>query len=676
MRMPLSTLRFVREAIRQRRARHRLRDLLVLLLRTTAVLLLAMVVARPQWGRQSPITEGNDDDTLRVVILDVSQSMAATEGGIEALERARTTAAGFLSYRPRLKANLIFAAASPRGVFDSPSANFDALREDLAACRALPERADVNKALDMAAEMLTPRSEDDNRRRELVVVSDFQRANWGRADFARLPQETQIQLESVAPANAANLAILRATAHSQTAAGGSVQLAVEVGNFSKVARKVDVEVDLGRTTYRLEGICPPRRNTTLRQEINIHGQGWQWGQARLVGNDDALVSDDVRPLVVRVRPRPVYALITRQLASQRPSSSHFLECALLPDKRLEESASAEVLRIDPSLADRRTLAPVDLILLDHPGKLSEELVTLLTALIRRGRPVIYVAGESIDATNLKRLRQAAGGELQMPVEFTPPPAGHRRQNLFIAATRSDRAPFNIFADNLAAVTGGLRFAGGLGSRQLDEGMEDDVLATYGDGTACMVLCSSGKGSLAVINADLGVSNLPRSKAFVPLLDELIDDMLQNNGAADEMLCGEMLVAALPEGIASTAGLKIVGPPDTQADGAEAGTFMGELFDQGAGIAWRWPHPDRPGVYRVVQNEDTLFCLPIATAAEESRLETLDASVLTGRLAGDREVYYRGAGDDDRQRDDFWKWLAVACVVCMLGEIVALVLFRT
>ena len=52
VRLPLSTLRFVREAVRQRRARSWLRDLLVLLLRTAAVILLALAVARPQKPRR------------------------------------------------------------------------------------------------------------------------------------------------------------------------------------------------------------------------------------------------------------------------------------------------------------------------------------------------------------------------------------------------------------------------------------------------------------------------------------------------------------------------------------------------------------------------------------------------------------------------------------------------
>ena len=80
--------------------------------------------------------------------------------------------------------------------------------------------------------------------------------------------------------------------------------------------------------------------------------------------------------------------------------------ALAPDGQLGPKASATVLRLDPANLDVKTLAPVDLVCLDHPGKLSDDAVKVLSASLRRGRPMLYVAGETIDATNLKRLAEA------------------------------------------------------------------------------------------------------------------------------------------------------------------------------------------------------------------------------------------------------------------------------
>ncbi len=569
-RMPLSTLRFVREAVRQRRSWHRLRDAVLLTLRTLAVLLLALAVARPQWGERLQMLDLREGDAVRVVVLDVSQSIAARAGAIEQIERGRTMAANYVRYQPGLAANLILAGARPQAVFDSPSTNFDALRDELAHCRALPERMDVNRALDMAARMLAPASESDHRRRELVVVSDFQRSSWAKADFSPLPADTQIQFESTAPTDPlANLAILRVegrTAGSQA----STQLEVNVGNYSPTARKITVEVTIDGLSRRLAGTCPPGRRTTLTEEIGTRQPGWQSGEARLVGVDDALAADNVYPFVLHVRPRPTFVLMTRQPMGRKATSSLFVECALAPAARnlrkqgAVDSSSPRVVRVDPATMDRTTLAAGDLILPDHPGKLADETIKLLAGLLHRGRPILYVTSELIDATNLKRLCEEAGSGLQLPVEFSPPPAGQARRDLFLASVRRDSPPFDVFGDSLTPLIGQLRFSGGLGSRRLDTGVDSDVLAAYNDGSAAMVLTSSDAGALAVINADLAASNLPKTSAFVPLLAELVEQMLDRNRAADSVVCGEPLVAHLPAESGMAAGLRIRGPEGLRA----------------------------------------------------------------------------------------------------------------
>jgi len=678
MTMPLSTLRFVRDAIRQRRARHRLRDFLILALRTAAVLLLALALARPEWGKRPLVSGGQDGNAVRVVVLDVSQSMTATDGGIAAIERARTIAGRYLRYRPGLRANLVLAGAAPSAVFDQPSTNFQALQTELADCRVLPERIDVGRTLEETARLLALGGADDRARRELVVVSDFQRSNWAKADFSGLARGVQIQLESVAPAQTpSNLAILRATARATGSHGRQVQLEIEVGNFSPAPTTATVEATVGDSTWRREVTVPSGRRTVVGDQLELRQSGWQPGRAALVGVEDCLAADDSRPFVVRLRKPPVYALISRQAPHERPSSSHYLECALLPEAGQEENKSSRLLRLDPSRADATALAPADVIVMDHPGKLSEESVSLLAGLLRRGRPIIYSACEPIDARNLKLLAEAAGGGLQMPVEFLPPPAGAVRRDRFISSLARNSPVFSVFGDQLTTLTGGLRFAGGLDSRRLEDSLEDDVLAAYNDGAACLVLTSSDAGSLAVLNANLTASNLPKSPALVPLLEELVGMMVHRHGGEQATYCGEPLVARLPTDAGSAAELQICGPPDSQ--GNDSPGPCGELVDAPTGVVWRWAAPDRPGVYQCRQdddNENIAYAVAINVPSEESELEPLPADVLVNRLAAGQDVHFRGTTDESRTRDDIWKWFAVACAICLLGEIVALASFRT
>jgi hypothetical protein len=200
--------------------------------------------------------------------------------------------------------------------------------------------------------------------------------------------------------------------------------------------------------------------------------------------------------------------------------------------------------------------------------------------------------------------------------------------------------------------------------------------TYNDGSAGIVLCSSDAGVLAVVNADLAASNLPKTSAFVPLLAELVEQMLDRHRAADSALCGEPLVAHLPAETGAAAGLCVRGPNDRGPD-SNAGRY-GELADEAVGVAWRWTATGPPGIYRVERDGSPapVFSMAVNIPAEESQLDVLPPDVLTSRLAAGRTVVYHGIIDEGQQRDDFWKWFAVACVVCILGEVSALLIFRT
>ena len=87
-----------------------------------------------------------------------------------------------------------------------------------------------------------------------------------------------------------------------------------------------------------------------------------------------------------------------------------------PVDETEETArnAVQVTRIDPAAMDRDALAAVDLLLLDHPGRIEADGLSQIASLLRRGRGVLYVAAEAVDATNLRQLAEATGGRPFQP----------------------------------------------------------------------------------------------------------------------------------------------------------------------------------------------------------------------------------------------------------------------
>jgi hypothetical protein len=224
------------------------------------------------------------------------------------------------------------------------------------------------------------------------------------------------------------------------------------------------------------------------------------------------------------------------------------------------------------------------------------------------------------------------------------------------------------SETMTAAAGSLRFAGGLATRRIEGGLQDDVLATYSDRSACLVVTTCGAGSLAVLNADLSVSNLPTSAVFVPMIGELCGRLLAAGRATDASPCGEPLATYLPAEITTADGLAVIGPDGSkQSDSA--------LSQEASFVLLRADAAGAPGVYRITRGKDTVFALATAAPAPESDLEPLDPATLKTRLAAGRTVFYQGAGDAP-PKDQAWAWILVVCAVCLIGEFGVLKAFGT
>jgi hypothetical protein len=671
VRLEISTLRFISGALHEQRARHRLRDFIILGLRTAAVALAAAAFARPFLGTADAAADSSA--AIRVIMIDASQSMAAADNGIPAFERARGVAAEQMTYRPGLSANLIVATSRPAATFTMPSSNFAALRDDLARAAVSHEALDVNAALARAATMFDERL---GQRQELVIVSDFQRTSWSKADFSVVPADVRVLFESVASTKPLeNMGLASATIRDRTTADEAVTVEIEAVNNSPVGRTIDVELKLGDAVRRLQASCGPYARETLSTEIPMPASEWQWGTATIVGSKDSLADDDTLPLVARVRRAPAMALLTRQPARMRPSSSYFLTTAIAPvaphggvpphDGVTPTGSPSRLVRIDPSRGEPETVSSADVIVIDRPGLLGEEWIAQLLAAARRGRVVFYVAEEPADATNLQRLADTAGRDWRFPVDFSPPLRGRRAADVFIDDVAGNRPPFAVFGDELATVLAPLRFRSGLVTTARPGGLGDDILARYSDRTVCLAIGSVGSGRLAVLNADLAASHLARTEAFVPLIGELIDSLLDDSGGPPVVVCGQPMTAYLPIDVGPAAALELLGPESAA---------KGRLRDDPLGVYWETPPTRIPGVYRVTRDAATVFAAAAVVPAAEGDLRSLPEDVLTERLAGGRTTVYRAATSRE-PADRSWVWLATLCVACMLAEVLALKWFR-
>ena len=671
----LSTVRFLQEVIQQRRVRSRLRDWLILFLRSLCIGLLALAIARPLFQDRRAVAIGSKNDAQRVIVVDCSQSMSAGSGGVTSWSLAVASAMQYLDNSPGMRAAVILAGARPHPVFDQLSPNFTSLREAVKQAKPLAERAEPRAALEQAAKLL---SQATVGTKELVIISDFQRTNWGTLLLDLIPSDTQVQFHSVAQSQTDNIAVTGVRFSSEPVVGQAVVMEVDIVNFSDREATVHCSVDLNSMKRSFDATIQPQSTRTLSESLSFDEVGWKFGWAKLESNLDVLPDDDQRPVALHVRPPVRVLMISKQNANDVPSSSFYLQQALnvalngpVAHNPTSNTKGSEVLvRVNPIRDDVRNWPQCDVYVIDHPGSLPIDALQLIASQLRRGKGLLYVTSELVDAVNFKQLGDILGSDFQPPVELVPNNAIDLRRDLFVRQVKSRESPFNVLGSNDAAnwLTP-VRFGGGLGTRATSEGLRDQVLAELSDTSALLFLSGVGAGQIAVLNTDLSRSNWSVQPTFLPVMSELTKGLLAQRGQSDQVNSGEPLVRILPSSITNSSPLKgktIDGPAPSSGEFGQWQWVAGQ-----SSVVWNWTEPPGAGIYSLEENAVPVWMVATSAPASESNLSALDKEVLTTRIGGDRVVGYASSDISEEKSDELWKWLVVGCLFGLIGEIVSL-----
>lgn len=185
------SLMFISKAPYRSMRRRRIRDLLLLLLRCLAVALLAFAFARPLWQGDAAAGAASSD-RLVVVLLDNSFSMGFGDRWQRAADAAES-AFGELEAGER---GALIVYADEAELRSAPIADGALLASLVREAEVAPRSTSLLPAIQVARGVLAEAG--DLGRRELVVVSDFQRSSWTPENVAALPAGVELRLVDVA----------------------------------------------------------------------------------------------------------------------------------------------------------------------------------------------------------------------------------------------------------------------------------------------------------------------------------------------------------------------------------------------------------------------------------------------------------------------------------------------
>ncbi len=325
--LAIGSVRFLHQVVREHRRRRRVRQWILLALRMLAVLLLALLFARPYWDASQ--RRGLDQEV--VLLVDRSASMSARNGrGETSFDRALAKLREELSL---LDANVVLhvGLCDVSGVEEISVEKLNAGATNAAA-------SDFGLALAWAKDVLAQSQRSSKR---IVLISDMQRSSLRQTTLDQLPEGIELLLHDVGETLARNVAIESVAAvHTEIRPDANVRVRVIVRNHGPLpVRQLPVRCDLegpaGKLTASKQIDVAGHGSAVVELPFEIQQDGLYRGHVA-VTVEDTLSIDNQRWIAFEARhPDRVLLIDGQEGRSVFTNETYFLETALR--LRTEES---------------------------------------------------------------------------------------------------------------------------------------------------------------------------------------------------------------------------------------------------------------------------------------------------------------------------------------------------
>lgn len=617
-RFPFSSIEEIRRTIAGRSRFFRWRHLLMLLVRTLALLALLGAFLKPVITARADASGQQGRKVL--LLVDHSLSMTHVDGGVSALAKALGEARRLLdSLDPADRFNLIRVDASPAAAFVEFSTRRDAAMSFLEDSPSPLGAADFHAANQLAAEL----ARDQPGGIDVYYFSDFQRSNWADVNFANLPPEARLYFVSATgEKQRANRAITEIKlGEGAVIAGGDIELSIRVANHSPAPWNGKVEAGFGPGHLReREVVLAPWSESEVTLVVPVPAGGLLKLTATLPPDD--LGADDTRHLVVQVRDREEVVLLTGpEPDGDIPAPSLFLTTAVDPyrgDKGVYLPRPLEPGALTPA-----ALAASTRLIASRLPLLGDEQAGTLLAFLRGGGGMILFLDGPSDRENLDKLSALSGEKL--PLRLTERlgsenlPGGamkvasgdfrSRFLRLFEGERRQNLSLLEFYDLYHAIPTGTGR-----------------TILSYADGTPALTESQVGLGTLLLCNFSVAEasSNLARQRLFPAWIHEMLLRMSNTGNAAMESFVPGDTISG--ETWAAEANGR---------DWVMPGTIKVPVRQDGFGERLRVTlTAAAPGFYRLPGGDERdLLAFAVNPDRRESDLRSMDPAVLPDRAGG-------------------------------------------
>ena len=368
--------------------RQKLRHVFLLVMRCFALAMLVAAFARPFVRRPTAAAVAGAGARELVVLLDRSYSMGAGDHWARAQNAARRAVSALA---PTDRATVI-AFDNDASAVTPPTADRATLNAAIGALHPGAEGTRYAPALKLASQIL---GGSNLPRREVVLVTDFQRLGWSVQDDISLPARTTFTTVDVAAGDSALAdAAVANVAVQRTEAGRDVAtVAARLTNTGNTALESDATLELnGRVAQTKHASIPAHGAMQVRFAPTAIPSGTSAGVVRLATSNsrgNRLAADD-RYYFTIAADEGVSVLLVEP-SSPRPNQSLYLTRAL-------DIGDRPSFRVDVRKTGGVTMSDLQgrsLVIFDEVPPPSGDFANRLREFVNNGGGVLVVAGDAV-----------------------------------------------------------------------------------------------------------------------------------------------------------------------------------------------------------------------------------------------------------------------------------------
>jgi hypothetical protein len=500
------SLMFLRRIPYRSVRRQRLRHLFLFALRCLALALIALAFARPFLESESTAAASPLGPREVVFVVDNSYSM----GYEDRLSRAKAEVSALVWSLGTEDRGSVVSFSDRAEILVQSSSDPAELRAVVDGLRLSARTTRFGPGLKLAKKIV---DESDLSRKEVVVVSDFQRIGFeGDDDDVWLPPEARLTPVDLSSEETENLAVTSAVLERDFQ-GGRERLTAAArvtykGPFEAKGRSTRVQLELdGRSVQTKELELAPNSSETVAFDPIVLPQSLVRGSIRI--DSDRLPEDDSYHFVLSPGQSLRVLILSSAMGSTR--RNFFVERALGLGDRPSFQVESKIL---PQLRPA-DLAGVDVVFLNDAGTLGDGPAKLLEGYVERGGGLIVVLGEASSSSSF-----AGSAASILPAPLGSAIDRSRDWGGTLSYLDYGSPVFDVFG---APHSGDFSSAKFFRYRAFASPIAEGVLARFDDGAPALTERRVGEGRILVWTSTLDTfwNDLARQSVFLPFVHQLV-----------------------------------------------------------------------------------------------------------------------------------------------------------